>query len=227
MPQFNVADRDYFVAFKDNPALERFVSAPMRNRNSGVLGMMVAQRVRGVNGTTVGLVGGFIKLEFFENYWHSIIDSSENESSISLNRLDGTVLARFPGANAVGKKFPNGIQTWLRQAKAVVLQKLGSIDNKMRIEAAQVLDDYPLFILATQSEDAALGGWYRTAEIAAAETAGCILIVLLAGYGIGRWWSEHQHRMQAQAGKVTAELARTKAEAALEICGKVSGRERD
>jgi len=215
--QFNVADRDYFVAFRDDPALERFVSAPTASRTNGVLGMVLARRMHGADGTTVGLLCVFIKLEFFETHWHSVIDSSENGSSISLNRLDGTVLIRFPSANAIGKKFPNGIQTWLRESSAVVVQKRGAIDGKMRIEAAHVLDNHPLFILATQSEDAALYGWRRTAEIAAAETACCILVVLIAGYGIGRWWSEHQHRMQAQAGKVAAELAQTKAEAALEI----------
>ena len=173
--------------------------------------------MHGADGATVGLLCAFVRLAFFENYWHSVIDSSENESSISLDRLDGTVLARLPGANVIGKKFPNGIQTRLSKANAVVVRKVNSIDNKMRIEAAHVLDDYPLFILATQSEDAALHGWRRTAEIAAAEMACCILVVLIAGYGIGRWWSEHQHRMQAQAGKIAAELARTKAEAMLEI----------
>jgi diguanylate cyclase (GGDEF)-like protein/PAS domain S-box-containing protein len=215
--QFNVADRDYFVAFRDDPALERFVSAPTASRTNGVLGMVLARRMHGADGTTVGLLCVFIKLEFFETHWHSVIDSSENGSSISLNRLDGTVLIRFPRANAIGKKFPNGIQTLLRESSAVVVQKRGSIDGKMRIEAAHVLDDHPLFIVATQTEDAALHGWRRAAEIAAAETACCILVVLIAGYGIGRWWSEHQHRMQAQAGKVAAEVAQTKAEAALEI----------
>ncbi len=215
--QFNVADRDYFVAFEDNPALERFVSAPTTNRNSGVAGIVLALRMHGADGATVGLLCAFVRLAFFENYWHSVIDSSENESSISLDRLDGTVLARLPGANVIGKRFPNGIQTRLSKADAVVVRKVNSIDNKMRIEAAHILDDYPLFILATQSEDAALRGWRRTAEIAAAEMACCILVVLIAGYGIGRWWSEHQHRMQAQAGKIAAELARTKAEAMLEI----------
>ncbi len=215
--QFNFADRDYFIAFKDNPALEQFVSAPTPNRSSGVMGIVLARRLHGADGTTLGLLGVFIKLEFFESYWRSVIDSAESDSSISLDRLDGTVLARFPHSNVIGKRFPNGIQTWLRDASAVVVRKLGSIDSKMRIEAAHVLDGYPLFILATQSEDAALLGWRRTAEIAAAETAGCILVVLLAGYGIGRWWSEHQHRMRAQAGKVAAEVAQTRAEAALEI----------
>jgi diguanylate cyclase (GGDEF)-like protein/PAS domain S-box-containing protein len=214
---FSIADRDYVVAFKDNPALERYVSAPLRNRHSGVRGIVVAQRIRSIDGTTVGLLGGFIKLEFFERYWHSVMDRTERESSISLNRLDGTVLGRFPPSDAVGKKFADGIRTRLREANAVVVQKPGAIDGRMRIEAARTLDDYPLFVLATQSEDAALNGWRRTAGIAAVETIGGILVVLIAGFGIWRWWSEHQHRMQAQAGQVAAEVAQAKAEAALEI----------
>jgi diguanylate cyclase (GGDEF)-like protein/PAS domain S-box-containing protein len=109
------------------------------------------------------------------------------------------------------------MQSRLRDANALVVRKRGSIDGKMRIEAARVLDNYPLFILATQSEDAALAGWRRTAWIAAAEATGGVLVVLIAGFGIWRWWSEHQHRMEAQAGQAAAELAQTRAEAALEI----------
>ena len=52
----------------------------MRNRHSGVPGIVVAQRIRGADGTTVGLLGGVIKLEFFESYWRSVMDRSENES---------------------------------------------------------------------------------------------------------------------------------------------------
>jgi diguanylate cyclase (GGDEF)-like protein/PAS domain S-box-containing protein len=215
--QFSVADRDYFIAFRDNPALERYVSVPIRSRNSGVQGIVVTQRVLGANGTTVGFVGSFIKLEFFESYWRSVMDHSENESSISLNRFDGTVLARFLRTDVIGTKFADGMQTQLRDANAVVVRKRGSIDGKMRIQAARVLDKYPLFILATQSEDAALAGWRRTAWIAAAEATGGVLVVLIAGFGIWRWWSEHQYRMEAQAGQAVAELARTKAEAAVEI----------
>jgi diguanylate cyclase (GGDEF)-like protein/PAS domain S-box-containing protein len=145
------------------------------------------------------------------------MDHSENESSISLNRFDGTVLARFPRTDVIGTKFADGMQSRLRDANALVVRKRGSIDGKMRIEAARVLDNYPLFILATQSEDAALAGWRRTAWIAAAEATGGVLVVLIAGFGIWRWWSEHQHRMEAQAGQAAAELAQTRAEAALEI----------
>jgi len=138
--QFTVADRDYFIAFRDNPALERYVSVPIRSRNSGVQGIVVIQRVLGADGTTVGFVGSFIKLEFFESYWRSVMDHSENESSISLNRFDGTVLARFPRTDVIGTKFADGMQSRLRDANALVVRKRGSIDGKMRIEAARVLE---------------------------------------------------------------------------------------
>ena len=137
----------------------------------------MARRMHSADGTTLGLLGGFIKLDFFENYWHSVMDRSESESAIALIRLDGTVLARFPGTHLIGQKFADGIQSLLHDSNAVVVQKLGAIDNKMRIEAARMLDDYPLFVLAAQSEDAALHGWRRTAEFAVLETTGCILVV--------------------------------------------------
>ena len=133
--QFTVADRDYFIAFRDNPALERYVSVPIRSRNSGVQGIVVIQRVLGADGTTVGFVGSFIKLEFFESYWRSVMDHSENESSISLNRFDGTVLARFPRTDVIGTKFADGMQSRLRDANALVVRKRGSIDGRLSMVA--------------------------------------------------------------------------------------------
>ena len=214
---FNVADRDYFAAFKNDPTLDRYVSAPMRNRYSGVPGIVVAQRIRGANGTMLGVLGGVIKLEFFESYWRSITDRSEKESSISLNRLDGTVLARFPGTDVVGKKFANGMQARMRDANAAVVRKLGAVDGKMRIEAGPRARRLSAVHPDNAKRGRSLAGWRRAAEIAAVETIGSILVVLIAGFGIWRWWSEHRRRMEAQADKVAAELARTKAEAVLEI----------
>jgi diguanylate cyclase (GGDEF)-like protein/PAS domain S-box-containing protein len=213
----NVGDREYFVAFKGDPWLERFVSAPFLSSSTGVWTIAVTKRVHGADGATVGLVRGLVKLDFFENYWHTLVGQWDNESSISLNRLDGTVLARLPVTDVIGRKFADGMQVRLREAKAVVLRKLGSIDGKMSIEAAHVLEDYPLFILATQSEDAALHDWRRAAEIATAEMIGGILVVLIAGYGFWRWRSEHQQRVRVQAGRHAAERAQATAEAALEI----------
>ena len=51
-----------------------------------------------------------VNLKFFEDHWRSILNAQEVDSAISLNRLDGTVLARLPSADAVGRRFADGVQ---------------------------------------------------------------------------------------------------------------------
>jgi PAS domain S-box-containing protein len=212
VPEINVADRDYFQALKANPALKVFISAPFQNRGTGAWNIVVARRLNDAKDQFIGLINGSVNLKFFEDHWRSILDVQEVDSSISLNRLDGTVLARIPSVDAVGRRFEDGVQNQLRDAPAVVLRKLSPIDNTMRIEAAHVLGDFPLFILTTQIEKSALQGWSRIAGMASIISAVGVVVVLIAAYGMGRWWREHEHRLRLQSEKLEAENARLIAE---------------
>ena len=80
----------------------------------------------------------------------------------------------------------------LAAAPAVILRKLNPIDNTIRIESAHALGDFPLFILATQTETSALQGWYRIAQMVTIISAICVVVVLIAAYGMGRWWKEQR-----------------------------------
>jgi PAS domain S-box-containing protein len=208
----NVADRDYFQAVQADSALKVFVSAPFQNRGSGTWNILIARRLHDADGRFVGLLSGSVNLKFFEDHWRSILDAEEVDSSISLNRLDGTVLARFPSTDAVGRRIEDGAQNQLRDAPAVILRKLSPIDNTIRIESAHVLGDFPLFILATQTEKSALQGWYRIARMVTIISAICVVVVLIAAYGMGRWWKEHEHRLRLQSEKLEAEKAKLIAE---------------
>jgi hypothetical protein len=64
------------------------------------------------------------------------------------------------------------------------MRKVSPIDGKQRIESAHVLDNYPLFILVTETEATALRDWVRTAQMIAAIAACCIIVVLMAAYGL-------------------------------------------
>src|ERR1039458_5363797 len=55
IPAVNVADRDYFRAMQADPALERFISAPVRNRGDGTWTVYLARRVRAADGKFLGL----------------------------------------------------------------------------------------------------------------------------------------------------------------------------
>ncbi|MGZ5834650.1 MAG: bifunctional diguanylate cyclase/phosphodiesterase [Xanthobacteraceae bacterium] len=215
--EITVSDREFFKALTHDAALKMFVSEPIQSRGTGTWNIVVARRLHGLNDEFVGLVAGMVNLEFFENHWRSILDVREVGSSISLNRLDGTVLARFPRTTAIGKRFENGVQNLLRDTSTVTLRKLGPIDGAMRIEAAHVLADFPLFMLATETEETALQGWAATARIVTLVSACCVIVVLIAAYGMLRWWAEHEHRERMQAEKLEAEKAALTAEAELKL----------
>jgi PAS domain S-box-containing protein len=207
---FSVTDRDYFIALSDKSAPGQVVSAPLQSRGTGKWTIVVARRLLTADGQFIGVLNGSVNLSFFEEHWRSILDSQEVDSSISLNRRDGTVLARLPATDAVGQRFEGGVQERLRDRPSVVQRKVSPIDKVRRIQSAHVLKDFPLFILATQTETSALQGWYRIAQIATAISATSIGIVLLAAFGMWRWWRD---RVRIQAEKLDAEKARLLAQA--------------
>jgi PAS domain S-box-containing protein len=209
---FNVADRDYFIALRDKSAPGQVVSAPLQSRGTGNWTIVVARRLQAADGQFIGVLNGSVNLSFFEEHWRSILDAQEVDSSISLNRRDGTVLARLPSSDAVGRRFEGGVQDRLRDRPSVVQRKVSPIDHVRRIQSAHVLKDFPLFILATQTERSALQGWYRVAQIAALISTICIVVLLIAAFGVWRWWREHEHRVQVQSEKLEAEKARLIAE---------------
>jgi PAS domain S-box-containing protein len=210
---FNVADRDYFIALREKSAPSQVVSAPLQSRGSGNWTVVLARRLHGADGQFIGVLNGSMNLSLFEEHWRSILDDQEVDSSVSLNRRDGTVLARFPATDAVGRRFEGGVQEQLRDRTSVVQSRRSPIDNVLRIQSAHVLKDFPLFILATQSEGSALQGWRRTAALATIISTICVVVVLIAAFGMWRWGREHEHRLRIQSEKLDAEKARLLAEA--------------
>ena len=124
--RFNIADRDYFVAFRDDPALERYVSAPMRNRNSGVRGIVVAQRIRSADGTTVGVVWAHLSSSTSSKAigirsW-TVRRTKARSRSIGLTAL---CWQGFPAPMSSAKSSRTASRVRMRDANAAVVQKRG------------------------------------------------------------------------------------------------------
>ena len=58
----------------------------------------------------------------------------------------------------------------------------------MTLRSAQTLSNYPLSIMATETEESVLGGWRRTADVLMAMSAALVIAVLIAAFMIARWW---------------------------------------
>src|SRR5208282_1294249 len=184
IPDVNVSDRDYFQALKADPNLESFISNPVANRGNGTWVIYLARRLDDPNGEFMGLILGAVSLQYFENFFGAT--SLGEGSSASLVREDGTLLARFPHTDQIGEPTEGALERAL--AAGGIIREPSLSDHKMTIRSARVLPNYPLSIMASQTEESVLVGWRRTAELLLIMSAACAMIVLIAAFVIARWW---------------------------------------
>jgi hypothetical protein len=213
IPQVNVADRDYFKALRADPAMPRFVSIPVRNRGDSAWTVYLARRAPSHDRSFIGLLLGAIDLRYFEDFYRSLRPGAD--SAISLIREDGVMLVRYPPAGVTGKVFPFGGRRALEAGKNGVIRDISPVDGTIRIKAAAMLANFPIFVLVTQTETAALQGWYSVAWVMSLITAGCVLAILIAALAIARWWRQQQTLALACREHATADQARAAAEAGL------------
>src|ERR1017187_5946498 len=155
-PAISAADRNYFKAFKSDAQLTSFVSEPIRGRRTGNWTIVFASKITAPNGEFLGVVRGTIDLQYFENFFESVILGEG--SSIYLFRNDGTLLVRYPRIEpTIGHVFKGAIDVRQRGTTRLV----GKMDGKDRLLAAQRLEHFPLFISVGVDVAAALANWHK------------------------------------------------------------------
>ncbi len=168
------------------PALDVFLSVPVRNRGTGTWTFYLARKIKGRSGETLGLVLTGIESTFFQDFFKAV--NIGDNSAISLFRKDGVLLARYPIRDQlIGTSFHE--QAVFRDiigrgsdAGAVVTTSPRLADswtNEMRIVAPRALKDYPLVVNVTATEGLILELWYGTAWFVGSGTV--VLALLLIG----------------------------------------------
>jgi signal transduction histidine kinase/DNA-binding response OmpR family regulator len=193
IPDVDISDRDYFKALKADPNLQSFISAPIQNRGTGTWNIYVARRLSDPNGKFLGLLLGAMSLQYLENFFGST--TLGLDTSISLVREDGTLLARFPPTDMIGKPSSGGGQRAL--AAGGTIREPSSRDQRMRLRAAKTLPNYPALVTVTQTEESALRSWRGMAMLLSAMSLISAAVVLVAAFMIARWWKRHEHLVRA------------------------------
>jgi signal transduction histidine kinase/CheY-like chemotaxis protein len=170
----NAADREYFQAHRADPALELYLSAPVRSRATGRWTFYLARKLRSTTGEILGLTLAAIEVDYFEKFYGSI-NLRDSESTIALLRRDGTLLARHPARHeALGKSYRDAssfraLDQALAQGHAGTSvmtsepRMSDASDSSMRLVAAHAVDHYPLVVKASATEHLMLASWRRTA----------------------------------------------------------------
>lgn len=196
VPEVDVSDRDYFRAMKADPNLKSYISEPVQNRGSGSWTIFLARRVSGANGEFLGLILGAVELRYFEDFYRAI--SLGADSSIAIVRLDGLTLTRFPRTDTIGKTYSNS-RHLLPDGVSGAVREPNPINGRMTIKAAHRLASYPLFALATKTEEAALTNWRAMAWLLSLGASGSAVAIGIAAFAFGRQWKQHALLAEAQA----------------------------
>jgi diguanylate cyclase (GGDEF)-like protein len=199
-PEAIVTDRDYFRALKGDMGLNSYVSEPVQNRVTGSWVIFLAHRVSGANGEFLGIILGAIEMRYFEDFYKAI--SLGEGSSITLQQMSGQLLVRFPPTDTIGKVFSNS-ERLLHGGISGTLIERSPIDGQIRLKAAHRLANYPVFALATKTEESALANWWGIARLMSLGAFGCIIAIAVAAFAFGRQWKQ-----QATLADSLAELRR-------------------
>ena len=188
-PPINLADRDYFQAHLQDPALGNFISAPVRNKGNGKWVFYISRRLQGARGQFLGLVLVGISVDVFSEFYERFGASLGEGASISLYRNDFTLLTRWPRIDALigtrnltGSTYTIVGQEGRDEGVLYLAAPRQSEGNRpvARLGAARVVQRFPLIVNLTVTEDFFLASWRHSAKVIAVMAAASILVLVAA-----------------------------------------------
>ncbi|SDS14315.1 bifunctional diguanylate cyclase/phosphodiesterase [Bradyrhizobium canariense] len=199
LPNINIADRDFFKAFKSGSAQTPILIELLRGRFAGGgWATVIAHKVTAPNGRFLGVVTRAITPATFEKFFESMAVS--DGTAISLYHSDGTLLARYPHVEEmIGTKFGNGpvhLQI-LAESDHGTMRLTSPIDGMDRLASVRALSDFPISIIATTTVSAVLADWREQTRFLIAVAALSVLLISGLLFLVVRKLSQ-QHRLEKQ-----------------------------
>src|SRR5205807_2502326 len=104
VPSINVADREYFKAFKSDLQSDKVMAEPVRSDVTGGWTAVIVHRLSGRNGVFLGVASRRIDPASYEKFFASVVLGPG--AAIALLHRDGTMLARYPRVDSmIGTKI--------------------------------------------------------------------------------------------------------------------------
>jgi signal transduction histidine kinase/ActR/RegA family two-component response regulator len=188
-PPINLSDRDYFLAYRNDPALGAYTSAPVRNRADGSWVFYLSRRIDNARGELLGLLLVGVSVDVFSKFYAKVGSSLGEGAALALYRDDYTLMTRWPlRDDLVGQKNPSGAAALVVRDAHLdhdVIETEGQRFTEhnlgeTRLVAPRKVARYPLITVPTITQDGYLRQWAATARLIASSTAvGCALIAWL------------------------------------------------
>jgi len=199
LPAVSIAERAYFKTFKSNPQSTVTLTEPVRSYFTGSWTTVIAHRLNGPDGVFLGVMARRIDPANFEKFFASV--ALGTGAAISMFHRDGTMLARYPHAEAmIGQNFKTGplVSRVLAKGGRQTLRVQSPIDNQDRLGSAAELSRFPIVIVATTTISAALADWRTQTRFLIAAAASSALVIAFILFQISRQMVRQNRESQQQ-----------------------------
>jgi diguanylate cyclase (GGDEF)-like protein/PAS domain S-box-containing protein len=180
-PQRNDSDRDYFAYHRDNSDSGLRIGILLQSRLTDKNTIILSKRINNPDGGFNGVLTAAIESEYFNNFFKTF--PLGDQSSISLLRTDGILLARWPSLD-VGKDLSSTqlIQTKLKESIAGFYRATSPFDGLLKYFGYEQSVQYPVIVTIAVPEEKVLAAWRSNlqSDIAVASVLLCSVILLAA-----------------------------------------------
>ncbi|MBA1158567.1 sensor domain-containing diguanylate cyclase [Microvirga mediterraneensis] len=175
----NVADREYFIAHKENNHIGLYISRPYTSRTRlGDTSIGISRKLSDPAGRFAGVVMGSMPLTTINQLFDNL--SLGQHGAINLFRNDGILLTRYPyDASQIDQD--HGGSPHVRRIladKSGTFDSVSPIDGVRRIISYERLERYPLVLTVALSVEEIFSAWQRKALVLSLATlALCCAVV--------------------------------------------------
>jgi diguanylate cyclase (GGDEF)-like protein len=176
----NIADRNYFKAFKTGTATTPTLIEMLQSRISHQWSVVVSRSIINSDGKFLGIVARGIAPASLEAFL-ATVSLAEGEA-ISILHRDGTMLARYPHIESrIGQNLKQAplFQKVLSKADRGTIRLTSAVDGQDRLVSVQSLASLPLSIVAAATVSTVLSDWYE--QVQSMIVAASLAMLVIAG----------------------------------------------
>lgn len=207
-PQVSLADRPYFLAYKDGHVSAETVWPPLLSRSGTGWFVPVTHPVV-QDGSFQGIVVAALQAHHFEEQFREI--GLPADFVVSLFHRDGTLIASYPpGAGEIGRNYPELTEQLTGRKPITFTTDAGLVDGT-RLVSYGALDVAPVVVRVSRAQNSVLAEWRRTAVVSALAMA--VLTIALGWFVLHvrrdsiRLTREREKRAQAEKLEALGQLA--------------------
>lgn len=190
----NIADRDYFIAQRDNPDAGLFISKPLLGRISKKWHINLARRINNPDGTFAGVIHGNLQISQLQKQFASY-DLGKN-GIITLRSSDLSIVVRYPetekstpGNVSISNEFSRIIKEGITSGSYKVASR---IDGIHRVFSFRKLNNYQLYINCGFATQDYLSAWYLELYKQLALVLLFVFVTLASARYVMTSWKEKQ-----------------------------------